>query len=82
MREYALHAPYGLQIAAFFIAISYNSQSDFTNIDTLMTMINNISTMGGEAVDCETSAQIMEIYQLCVKYKVNLLDIVDRSEGQ
>lgn len=77
MKEYARHAPYCFHVAAYFIAELLDPQGDFFSEENLNSVPEKIYTMGGEDVDRETTAQIEEIYGLCVKYDVTLSAIVD-----
>lgn len=76
MKEYARHAPYCLHSAAYFVAELIEPQGDYFSDENQSTMPQKIFTLGGEAVDRETTAQMKEIYQLCEKYGVSISDIV------
>lgn len=76
MRDYVRHAPFCVRVAAYYLAELTDPQGDYFSEENITSMPEKIFTMGGEAVDRETSAQILEIYQLCERYKVRLSDII------
>lgn len=77
MRDYARNAPFCLQVAAYYVAELTDPQGDYFSDENVSSLPEKILTMGGEAVNRETTAQIVEIHRLCEKYNVRLSDLVD-----
>lgn len=71
MMDYVRFAPYCFHIAAFYLP-ELIEPSGHSSFDAPLEMAIEILTMGGEAVDRETFAQINEIYRMCVKYNFQL----------
>lgn len=79
MKDYTRHAPYCLHIAAYYVAELVDPQGDFFSDENLASMPEKVFTMGGEAVNRETTAQIEEIFGLCEKYNLRLSDFAGDS---
>lgn len=65
--------PFGFMIATHFLAVLRASHNVFENGD-FGDMANDIFTLGGAAVDEETHAQIIELYELHRKFNLTLLN--------
>lgn len=70
MKDYTRHAPYCLQVAAYYVAELVDPKGDYFSDENMASMPEKIFTMGGEAVNRETTAQIKEIFDLCEKYNL------------
>lgn len=73
LKEYTLYLPFGFHITCFFLPQMVEpSKKLFENFGA--GMIDYVWTQGGEAVDRETRAQIIDIYNFYQKFNLNLLD--------
>lgn len=65
--------PYGFSISAYFIAILIEP-IDLLSDGNFEKLAADILTLGGAAVDHETHAQIIDMYELHKKHNLKLLD--------
>lgn len=65
--------PYGFSISAYFIAVLIEP-TDLLADGNFEKLATDIQTLGGDAVDHETHAQIIDMYELHRKHNLNLLD--------
>lgn len=73
LKEYALYLPYGFRIACFFLPEMVDPTGR-TRENCESGATDHILTHGGEAVDRETRAQIIDIYNFHKTFDLKLLD--------
>lgn len=65
--------PYAFCIAAYFVAVLIQP-TDLLAIENFENMPKSIFTLGGDVIDHETHAQILEMYEMHRKFNLKLLD--------
>lgn len=73
LREYAIQMPYAFCIAAYFVAVMIQPIG-LLAIENFESMPKSIFTLGGDVIDHETHAQILELYELHRKFNLKLMD--------